>query len=479
MPTPLRVDAHPFYTGRGVTLAFLDSGFYPHPDLIYPKSGRAGGRVLCYADATGPEIIEHDLFNQRQFSIQPDWTTWHGTMTTSVAAGSGRKSGSLYRGIANQASLVLVKTGNRSGRGISEADIQRALEWVIANKARFDIRVVNISLGGDFPSNGKLSDLDQAVEQAVAAGLVVVAAAGNSGEERLLPPASAPSAITVGGYDDRNCHDRHLWRTYPSSYGHSPYGTNKPEIIAPAIWLAAPMVPHTRVHRQGMWLWQFDRAMKWAEDNLNNHTAKPLSGRGHVSTLIAEYRRRVRRKMNEGKYIHPHYQHVDGTSMAAPIVTAVIAQMLEANPSLTPAQVKRLLMLSASRASGMPAERQGAGMINSRRAVAAALRTEGGPLTSVPLTPHILADQIAFYYYEPGQSVRCVSLAGSFNGWNPRDFALQRLPGGLWKISLAALPPGKYRYKFLVNGYWIDDPENPERIEDGFGGFSSVLEVPQ
>ena len=81
------------------------------------------------------------------------------------------------------------------------------MTWVLANQARYNIRVVNISLGGDHPANGKLSDLDRLVEQAVEQGMVVVAASGNGGVERLVPPASAPSAITVGGLDDGNSYD--------------------------------------------------------------------------------------------------------------------------------------------------------------------------------------------------------------------------------------------------------------------------------
>ena len=57
----------------------------------------------------------------------------------------------------------------------------------------------------------------------------------------------------------------------------------------------------------------------------------------------SEIRLAIQEYMNEQKFIHPHYQHVDGTSMAAPIVSGIVAQMLEANPSLTPAQVKEML----------------------------------------------------------------------------------------------------------------------------------------
>ncbi len=140
-------------------------------------------------------------------------------MTSCVAAGNGSLSEQLYRGIAYQANLVLVKTGNPEGRGIREVDIQRALAWVLANYQRFNIKIINISLGGDHPANGKLSELDQLVEEAVDCGIVVVTAAGNDGAERLVSPASAPSAITVGGLDSRNTYDRRLWQLYHSNYG--------------------------------------------------------------------------------------------------------------------------------------------------------------------------------------------------------------------------------------------------------------------
>jgi hypothetical protein len=171
-----------------VTLAFLDSGFYPHPDLTRPEN-----RILRYADATGAEIIENTSFNR------PHRTSWHGLMTSCLAAGSGFKSGHLYRGIAPCVNLVFVKTGHRGGRGINEDDIQRALGWVVANQQRFNIRVVNISLGGDHPVSKRLCELDSLVEEAVARGMVVVAAAGRWGAAA-CPPASAPRRSRSAGW---------------------------------------------------------------------------------------------------------------------------------------------------------------------------------------------------------------------------------------------------------------------------------------
>src|SRR5205085_9027090 len=92
----------------------LDSGFYPHPDLVEPEN-----RIKAHIDATLPEPVEKTAFRRAEA------TSWHGLMTTSVAAGNGRQSGSAYRGLASQSSLVLVRTGNRRGRRIPDRDIIR------------------------------------------------------------------------------------------------------------------------------------------------------------------------------------------------------------------------------------------------------------------------------------------------------------------------------------------------------------------
>src|SRR5919198_5946272 len=133
IPTPVRLDADPNYTGRGVTVAFLDSGFYPHPDLTDTP-----GRIKAFIDVTGED-------SSLGAPAQP-WH-WHGTQTTVAAAGSGRLSDGVYRGVAHEASLVLVKVSER-GR-ITEEAIVRGIEWVVENRERLRIRVLNISLGGD------------------------------------------------------------------------------------------------------------------------------------------------------------------------------------------------------------------------------------------------------------------------------------------------------------------------------------------
>src|SRR5712691_2095872 len=197
LPTPLRMDADERFTGRGVTIAFLDSGFYAHPDLTTPTD-----RILAY----------HSIFAEEgdQTSLETsDVASWHGMMTSVLATGNGGLDDGFYRGIASDANVVLVKIG-RTGR-ISEDQIQKGLEWVLAHAEEHQTRVINISAGGDFEESYLTNPLSETVERCTRAGVIVVCAVGNAGHapgHRVVPPASSPSCIAVGGLDDQNSLDR-------------------------------------------------------------------------------------------------------------------------------------------------------------------------------------------------------------------------------------------------------------------------------
>ena len=235
LSTPLRMDADERFTGRDVTIAFLDSGFFAHTDLTTPHN-----RILAYHSIVAAEGDKTSLETA-------DPSSWHGMMTSVVAAGNGGLSHGFYRGIAPDASVVLVKLA-KSGR-ISEESIMRGLEWVLAHRDEYKIRVVNISAGGDEEQSYLHNKLAQMVERAVSEGLIVVCAVGNAGlapGHPVLPPASAPSVIAVGGLDDQNSMDRARRGMYRSSYGPTVDGLQKPEVIAPGIWVPAPILPHTQ-----------------------------------------------------------------------------------------------------------------------------------------------------------------------------------------------------------------------------------------
>jgi serine protease AprX len=363
LSTPLRMDADARFTGRGVTVAFLDSGFYAHPDLTEPHN-----RILAYHNIAA---IEGDKTSLET----PDPSSWHGMMTSVVAAGNGSLSNGFYRGIAPDANVVLVKLA-RSGR-ILEDDIERGLKWVMAHREQYRIRVVNISAGGDDEQPYMHNSLAQTVEKAVREGLTVVCAVGNAGHQPghpVLPPASAPSCIAVGGLDDQNSLDRARRGMYRSSYGPTIDGLQKPEVIAPGIWVPAPILPGTPTAEEAELFAMLDSAP-------DNHLHALIAEHAGVDKDLDEarnlrvslLRQLITIKLREGSVISEHYKYVDGTSFASPIVASIIACMLEANPALTPQQVKRILIDTAERLPAIEVDRQGWGVVAPRKAVEFAL----------------------------------------------------------------------------------------------------------
>jgi serine protease AprX len=364
LPTPVRLDADERFRGRDVTIAFLDSGFYAHNDLTEPLN-----RIVAYHSIFAPE-------DDPTFLQTPDVASWHGMMTSVVAAGNGHLSNGLYRSIAPEAKVVLVKIG-KSGR-IPESHIETGLRWVLANKDKYGIRIVNISAGGDFEQSYLQNSLCRLVEETVSAGVIVVCAVGNAGlapGHPVLPPASSPSAIAVGGLDDQNSLDRARRGMYRSSYGPTIDGLQKPEVIAPGIWVAAPILPHTPTAVEAHLYAELDAA---ADGELSRiivaHTGvdKDLDEARDLAPPLL--RQLITIKLQEGNVINQYYKFVDGTSFASPIVASIVACMLEANPKLTPQQVKRILIDTAERVDGVAVERQGWGVVVPRKAVELARR---------------------------------------------------------------------------------------------------------
>jgi serine protease AprX len=404
LPTGLRLNADPRFTGKGVTICFIDSEFYPHPDLIDFKN-----RVRA--------II--DIPNNKNISQDKNALSWHGTMTSVVCAGDGFLSNGLYKGIASDAELVLLKVQDDAGQ-ITDDNVVKALEWVLHHHYYYCIQVVNISLGAD---DNRVTAL---AEKLVEKGIIVVAAAGNDETAAVKAPANAPNVITVGGLDDHNMLGVELPSLYHSSYGQISDYLLKPELIAHAIWIAAPVVPGS--------------------------TEQPA----------------------EARLISPHYMHVDGTSFAAPIVTSVIAQLLEINPTLTPPMIRSILFGTARRLQNAPAQRQGFGMLQPRKAVLKVLSRQ--TYDQPPVSPRIDDRQKTIGFYIQHDFATQISLAGSFNQWANDALLLEPGQNGIWKIEIPMLPAGKYEYKFFLDEkIWIEDINNPYRQPDGFSGFNSII----
>jgi serine protease AprX len=445
LPTRIRLHADPRFTGKGVTIALLDSGFCAHPDLIRPIN-----RVRLWMDATR-EPLQALHFEADETPFWPDsaggqdWQ-WHGTMTSVAAGGNGYLSHGLYSGMAPDAELVLIQVRDETGH-ISSESLVRALSWLLAHVDELKLGVVSMSVSGDPAEDLAGNPLDTAVHRLIEAGVCVVAAAGNDGVRQLTPPATSPFALTVGGIDDRNEYSSDELALWHSNYGNAANGSSKPELVAPSIWVAAPILPGTEVEREAAEL--FERRMM---------------GETGLEQRLAEL-----------KLITPHYQHVEGTSFAAPLAGGAVACMLEANPDLTPLLVREILLDTAQPVAGAPRERQGAGALNAGRAIARALAERHG--NRLKVNPEPTGEGLVFSLHD--HTAQRVELRGSWNGWSSPGILCNLVEPGFWRSPACALAPGAHTYKFLLDGHrWLDDPANVRKAHDGLGGWNSVIEVP-
>ena len=340
---PQRLDADARFRGRGLAIGIVDAGFHPHPDLVRPTN-----RIRVWADATS-EPTESRWYDLDDVPVWPEMPAaeraaeWHGLMTSVTAGGNGWLSDGRFRSLASESDIALVRVGR--GGAIGADAIARALRWLRTHADVLRLRVVSLSVAGDDVPLDADNEIDDEVEALVADGVVVVAAAGNDGIRRLLPPATSVDAITVGGLDDHQSKQRERWEQWHSNYGVVRGNAAKPELIAPSVWTVAPVLPGSELARESRQLFVQHR-LRTSE---------------------------IDRRIADLRLVTPHYHLVQGTSIAAPIVASLAACMIEANPELTPERIKELLMLSASRLRDVPPERQGAGAVNAGRAVAAAL----------------------------------------------------------------------------------------------------------
>ena len=466
LPTGLRLNADPRYTGKGVTICFIDSGFYPHPDLTVGDN-----RIKTVVDITAAPAEEQRINNSLE-----NTGAWHGTMTTVVCAGNGYLSNGLYRGIASDAELVLLKVQDEDGR-VRTGNIVKALRWITLHHAEYNIRVVNMSLGGDEAASFKQSEIDKLAEELIALGIAVVAAVGNDENGMIKPPANALNVIAVGGIDDGN-QLGHGWTAYHSTYGKTVDELMKPELVAHAIWMAAPILPCTREQKEALTLYQLvntpDESLIKDLSGCIEYTQ--LAGGLVHTTNIAVIREAIVQRIQRCKYISPHYMHADGTSFAAPVVSAVIAQLLEANPLLSPAAIRHVLFSSSKRIPGIAAERQGFGMVQPGKALLQVLKRE--VFAKPPESPLVNRKQQSIEFYVQHDNASQISLAGSFNQWAQDVLLMEPHKNGLWKIEIPLLPAGRYQYKFFIDEcYWMEDVDNPYREPDGLAGFNSIFVI--
>jgi serine protease AprX len=299
-PGLLGIGAIPGVTGKGIGIAIVDSGIALHSAL---KDSSLKNKVVANVSFVTGDPSTDDAYG-------------HGTHVAGIIAGqAGPSVTNLYDGgIAPGAQLVNVRVLGADGRGFT-SDVIAGIDWVIENRALYNIRVMNLSLGHPVGESCVTDPLCEAVARAVGAGIVVVAAAGNDGRtengQRILggitSPGNSPFAITVGALNTWGTSDRSDDTvTDYSSRGPTKFDlTVKPDLAAPGNRIVSLEANH---------------------GYLADHY--PVLHRAGTGTNA--------------------YMQLSGTSMAAPIVTGAAALLLQGTPSLGTAQVKIALQSGAT-----------------------------------------------------------------------------------------------------------------------------------
>jgi serine protease AprX len=316
-------------TGAGVGVAVIDSGIATwHDDLTnrssvsYPYGDQ---RVAAFVDFVNGRSLPYD-------------DQGHGTHVAGIIGGNGRDSNGLHAGMAPDASLVSLKVLDANGQG-TISNVIAALDWVLANREQYNIRVVNLSVSAAIRESYWTDPLTLAAKRVVDAGVTVVAASGNRGRAAngeaqyggVAAPGNAPWVLTVGASTTNGT----THRFDDAMAGFSSRGPTfldwsaKPDLVAP--------------------------------------------GHGTVSLIdpLAAFYTTRSRFLLPGLQPTPFlpYLAMSGTSMAAPVVSGTVALMLQANPTLTPNAVKAILQYTAQEFPGYNALTQGAGFLNTVGAV--------------------------------------------------------------------------------------------------------------
>ena len=256
------------YIGSGITVAVMDTGIVYHPDF--------DNRVVRFIDFTSRRTTAYD-------------DNGHGTHVSGIIGGSGFTSRGKYMGMAPGVNLIMLKVLDKLGNG-NTAQVLKALQWIIENREKYRIRILNISVG--MLNSAKQEEQNQllaAVEEVWNHQIVVIVAAGNNGpaEGSVTIPGMCKTVITVGSYDD----DKKDLKRSGMMSGYSGRGPTencivKPELVAPGTKIAS------------------------------------------CSTNMS-------------------YEVKSGTSMATPVVSGAVALLLNRYPYLTPVQVKLRLYETA------------------------------------------------------------------------------------------------------------------------------------
>ena len=256
------------FLGQNQTICFIDTGVSPHFDFIFPKS-----KIVKFIDLVNGETLPYD-------------DNGHGTFVCGVAVGNGIIDKN-HQGFAPLARMISIKALDRNGNSNSNR-ILDAMEWVFQNHKAYNIGVVCMSFGA--LSDNEIDPLSRGAEALWKRGIVVVAAAGNSGPktETIMSPGKSPYIITVGALDMKSLKTADFSSRGPTIYGH------KPDLLAPAVNVVS------------------------------------------CSNLDAEY------------------TNMSGTSVATPIVAGICAIIKCRYPKMTNSDIKQFLIKHCKKITGNP-----------------------------------------------------------------------------------------------------------------------------
>lgn len=276
---------------KGITIAMLDTGAAMHPDF--------DNRIIAFKDfVNGKKQLYDD--------------SGHGTHVAGCMCASGRLSEGRYKGIAPYSRLVVGKVLDYKGDGVIE-NMAQGIEWVLDNEKKYDIRILNISVGmSESMQKERMDQLVSLVDKAWERGLIVVCAAGNMGPKPMTISklGAGKQVITVGCHEGGYFGEKdYLCENY-SGRGPSPYVLKKPDIVAPGT---------------------------------------------DVISCNAFFEQRGRRYRNG-------YAAKSGTSMATPIISGGMALLLQKYPYYTNEAAKKKLQATAKDLNE-PWNKQGWGMI--------------------------------------------------------------------------------------------------------------------
>jgi serine protease AprX len=392
-PGLLGIGALAGVNGQGITVAVIDSGIATHPAL--------GKKVVADVSLVSGDSSANDAFG-------------HGTHIAGIIAGDGTPAAgvtTLYQGgIAPGAKLVNVRVLGKDGTGWT-SDVIAGIEWAITNRVKYNIRIINLSLGHPVFEPSATDPLDQAVLKATTAGIIVVASAGNAGKTAdgtpilggITSPGNSPVAITVGAMNTKGTvgRDDDVMTTY-SSRGPTRYDmAAKPDVVAPG--------------------------------------NKIVSLEANKSSLVNTY-----------PFLHVAggpknaYMTLNGTSMAAGMVSGGAALLLQANPNMSAAQMKLALQSGATFMVDGGLMGGGAGSVN----FWSSRKTAANGFTNIVSTTvaGLVSPASGMAFRDSGALINSL-----YGGWGRRVVSLADAP-------LAWLDPNNFLGNGILNIFGLANP---------------------